>query len=429
MRNLPILLILLALTVLVACVGDDDDSAIDDDFVDDDIADDDVADDDQADDDLADDDVTDDDAADDDSADDDVADDDTFEPPPTVPITGVTVENAISYQLTGRIFPRFTGDLWPAAWADDGHVYAANGDGFAFGWWPTDIAFSRIEGDMPLLRGSTSPAATGAQIACLYPPRWRVSRKPTGLTCVDGKLYLFFQNLANFASGNEFGEAPNASISVSEDHGLTWQYDREQPMFSDFVFTTGFFLDYGRCGQYAQDEYVYVYGLDYNWRFSPGFLQTKLFLARVPRDRVMQIEAWEFVSGLAGGEPQWSGDIEDRAAVLEDDTQYMPGQSGIAQGSIVYIPQLNRYLYSSWADCCWVFYEAEQPWGPWTRITVIDWSQPTWTPDFHGGYATVIPTKYLEPDGSGGWIVSAILKWQDNAYYNFGMRRFWIQTD
>ena len=121
-------------------------------------------------------------------------------------------------------------------------------------------------------------------------------------------------------------------------------------MFSDHVFTTGFFLDYGRCQEHAPDDWVYIYGLDYNWRFSDGFLQTKMFLARVPEDEVLNREAWEFVSGLDDGTPSWSAEIDDKTPVLEDDTIYCDDQSAIAQGSVVYFPPLNRYLYSSRAQ-------------------------------------------------------------------------------
>lgn len=349
--------------------------------------------------------------------------------PLSTPITGVTFEKHTTYQIPGPFFPMFCGDLWPVTWADDGNMYAANGDGFAWQWWPTDIAVSRIEGKPPLMAGHTSPAATGNMIAGKWPPRWKLSRKPTGMTCVDGKLYMFFQNLAAWTTPNEFGEAPHASLSVSEDYGVTWHYDRARPMFTDYVFTTGFFLDFGKCGEWAIDEYIYVYGLDYNWRHSPGFVQTKMFLARVSPADLLRIGGWEFFTGLVEGEPTWSADIDDRVPTLQDDTEYGPGQGGIAQGSVVYIPALNRYLYSSWADVGWMFYEAPQPWGPWTLVLFYPWNEEPMSDTYHGGYATVIPSKLLDEDGGGGWISASLLGAMDNRYYRYNLRRFWIHTE
>ncbi|MEM2914331.1 MAG: DUF4185 domain-containing protein, partial [Candidatus Bathyarchaeia archaeon] len=180
---------------------------------------------------------------------------------------------------------------------------------------------------------------------------------------------------------------------------------------------------------HAIDDYVYVYGLDYNWRYSEGFSQTKMYLARVPKDKILDISAWEFFTGLLGNAPTWSKDIEDKIPVLEDETLYTDKKSGIAQGSVVYIPQLNRYLYSTRAYYEWIFYEARYPWGPWTKVSVIKWTG-GWTEDFHAGYNVVIPSKFLDSDGLGGWIVSSLSSSLfDGMYYNMGFRRFWLEVE
>ena len=116
----------------------------------------------------------------------------------SIPITNVTAEDANTFLVPDPLFPRSCGDLWPQAWADDGNVYAANGDGVAFGWRPTDIKVSRLVGDGPPddLTGKAIPFAFGRRLARVWPPKqWQVSRKPTGMICVDGVLYLFYQNL------------------------------------------------------------------------------------------------------------------------------------------------------------------------------------------------------------------------------------------
>ena len=346
-------------------------------------------------------------------------------------IVDVGVEDGTTYRLAHPLIPKSTGDLWPCAWGPDDRLYTANGDGLGFGFFPGDIVFNAVDGYPPHLTGKSFPRAFGKNIAGLWAPGvCQINRKPTGMTCVDGDIYLFFQNLKHGFSDNPFGDAPHGSISVSRDKGRTWWYEPSAPMFTDHVFTTGFFLDYGQCQAYAPDEYVYVYGLDYNWRFSPGFLQTRLYLARVPRESILDLAEWEFFTGLDGrGDPTWSPDIAERAPVIEDHTEHKPGQTGISQGSVVYIAALDRYLYSSWADCAWVFYESGSPWGPWTRVTVIDWTVQGWTEDFHGGYATVVPSKFLDPDGQGGWIVSSVLGAFENGFYNLGMRRFTLEVE
>ena len=346
------------------------------------------------------------------------------------PIVNVEVEDYNTYRLTNPLVPAWTGDLWPCAWGDDDILYTANGDGFGFGCGWGDIVFSIVEGLPPHLNGMSPRGARGANIAGVWGPDiLNLNRKPTGMICVDGDLYLFFQNLKAGWSDNPFGDAPHASISVSRDHGLNWEYDASGPMFTDHVFTTGFFLDYGKCQEHAKDEYVYVYGLDYNWRYSEDFSQTKMFLARVPSQGILERDEWEFFTGLSGEVPAWSPDIGEKVPVLEDDTLYRNKKSGIAQGSVVYVPQLNRYLYSTRAFYEWIFYEAAKPWGPWTRVAVQEWTG-GWREDFHAGYNVVIPTKFLDADGLGGWIVSSLSDgYFDGMYYNMGLRRFTLEAE
>jgi hypothetical protein len=347
----------------------------------------------------------------------------------TFRIVSVDVEDHITYRLANPDAPALTGDLWPATWGDDGHLYTACGDGFGFGFTPSDVVFNVVSGNPPDMSGRTPENAWGVNIAGVWSEDLTLNRKPTGLTCVDGVIYLFFQNLRNMNGEDPFGDAPAASVSLTRDRGRTWEYDAEKPMFGDHVFTTGFFLDFGRCQEHRIDEFEYVYGLDYNWRFSDDFLQTKMFLARVPRGSIVERDRWEFFSGFKEGRPVWSGEIGARSPVVEDDELYCGGQSAIAQGHVVFIPRLSRYLYSSRAVCVWIFYEAPEPWGPWTKVSVKEWKG-KWTEEYHAGYNVVIPSKFLDEDGRGGWTITSLSSNTfDGAYYNMGFRRFRLEAE
>ncbi len=142
-----------------------------------------------------------------------------------------------TYQLPGD------GDLWPSCWSDDGNLYAANGDGVAFtgGSNRFDMAVSMIAGMPPNLAGTTVATSVGTN--------WSgqgYNRKPTGMLCMNGRLYLAFQNL----NSSNFDDAPAASIAASADHGATWTWDSSAPMFGTpgnphslaaYLFTTIFF--------------------------------------------------------------------------------------------------------------------------------------------------------------------------------------------
>lgn len=340
------------------------------------------------------------------------------------------------------------GDLWPTCWADDGNVYTSNGDGRGFSDEQfRDIVFNRVD-------GTPEDGLTGEKLAeaDAIGPVWSdpelFNRKPTGLVCAQSVLYLAVQDLRS--ADNPFDEAPAASISRSDDYGRTWT-STDEPMFPDYRFTTIFFLDFGKNNENAANAlgdddgaYVYAYGLDWNWRSSGSGLvpdPVGIYLARVPDDAVQDRSQWTFFTGTDDGVPQWSEEIADKAPVLTDtlrryvDTQ--PDKSGnlpvVSQGGVLYNAALDRYIYTSWTDPSFEFYESPTPWGPWKRFLyhntgLVPWyamNDPDHTPK-NGGYGTTIPAKYVSDDGQDMWVQS---NWWEGEHpmphqnYNFNLRR------
>lgn len=336
------------------------------------------------------------------------------------------------------------GDLWPSAWASDDALYAAAGDGTGFArhdW--SDILVNRIDGTPESgLRGDR--LADGDAVAPIW-DRERFNRKPTGMVCVSlgarDVLYLAVQDLRATPGPDMFNEAPTATIVRSDDLGRTWAW-RPEPMFTDHVFTTIMFLDLGQAN--GGSEWVYAYGIDGNWRTSFSKLvpdPTQLFLARVRADRVQDRDAWEFVAGTdAAGAPLWHRDLDARRPVLVDERRHYPRPAfgmtahdftGIAQGGVVWNPGLQRYLYSTWSEYTFEFYEAPAPWGPWRHFHSHDfghfpWHGPRSPLAKHGGYAPTMPSKYLSVDGRDLWLQS---NWfvpassRGGRAYSFGLRR------
>ncbi|MDR6878259.1 DUF4185 domain-containing protein, partial [Microbacterium barkeri] len=268
------------------------------------------------------------------------------------------------------------------------------------------------------------------------------TRKPTGMLCVDGTIYLAVQDLRL-----DFNEAPAATIARSDDHGRTWTWDASAPMFDEGVFTTVWFADYGRDAEHAPDsEYAYAYGLDGNWRDSfddsvPD--PTELFLARVPVDSIQDASAWEFYAGEPGdAEPTWTDDIAAKQPVLVDERLQHPGNAAaedgqtvgaqnltvISQGGVTYLPKLDRYIYASWTELTFEFYEAPTPWGPWTLFLSEDFGPYPWTDERYGGYATTIPSKFLSDDNLSMWVQSNVCPCAPAGMssYWFGLRPLWI---
>ncbi|SDT46841.1 DUF4185 domain-containing protein [Microlunatus soli] len=354
------------------------------------------------------------------------------------------VEPAGSYAAPGS-----DGDLWPTCWAEDDYVYTANGDGRGFSDDTfEDLVVNRIAGT-PETGLTGERLAASAQVAAVWGDPKLFNRKPTGMVCVNGVLYLAVQDLRY--GDDAFNDVPNASISRSDDHGRTWKIT-EQAMFTDYRFTTIMFADFGKDSEHAvpalgadDGRYVYAYGLDWNWRASFNGIvpdPIDLYLARVPDDAVQDRARWEFFVGLDDQDrPRWSSRITDKVPVLHEPMRRYPdprpGKNGsdtiIAQGGVLYNAPLRRYLYSTWTAGGLEFFEAPQPWGPWRRFKYHNTGLGPWrrmadtehTPK-NAGYGTTMPSKYVNADGTklwlqSNWWVGPVPEPDDN--YNFNLRR------
>jgi hypothetical protein len=328
------------------------------------------------------------------------------------------------------------GDLWPSCWSDDGNLYTANGDGRGFsGSTGYDTAVSRVSGTPGSLTGTT--IAAGDAVGSVWNSGY--NRKPTGMVCVDGTIYLAVQDLKKDTGA--FDEAAAASISKSTDHGQTWTWDHSGPMFPNLKFTTIMFLDYGKDGADNTDGYVYAYGLDNNWRDSYSGLVADpqdLYLARVPKASVQTRSAWQFYSGNSAGTPTWSANIDARVPVLTDTSRRYPamyngtpppgGFSVLGQGGVVYDKPLNRYIYTSWTEFTFEFYESPTPYGPWQHFLTKDFGGYPWTATKHGGYGVTIPSKFISADGKSMWLQSNVCPCGGGglSVYNYSLRKMTV---
>lgn len=267
------------------------------------------------------------------------------------------------------------GDNWPMTWGDDGPLYTAYGDGNGFEPQIPDrlsLGFARVEGGPAGFRGINIRSPTGEAVGS-----GPAGRKASGLLMVDGVLYLWARN------------AGPSRLARSADHGRSWTW-------ADWGFATGFacptFLNFGRNYAGARDGFVYVYSHDGPDAYHPA---DRMILARVPRERIMERDAYEFFSGLGPrGGPIWTRDLDRRGAVFTHEGKCY--RSGIS-----YNAALGRYL---WCQTLpgddprerggFGLYDAPEPWGPWTTAYFTeDW-------DVGPGETSSIPTKWIGPGGT-----------------------------
>jgi len=265
-------------------------------------------------------------------------------------------------------------DNWPVTWADDDSLYTAYGDGTGFEPKVPEkksLGLARVIGSATDFSGVNIRSVTGEQKG-----DGASGKKASGLLMVDGVLYMLVRN------------AGNSQLAWSTDHGETWTW-------SDWKFTTSFgcptFLNFGKNYTGARDEYVYIYSPDSDSAYAPA---DRMVLARVPKDKVRQREAYEFFVSLGtDGNPTWTSEIRRRGAVFSHAGRCY--RSGIS-----YNAALGRHLWCQTLpgddprfDGGFGIYDSPQPWGPWTTVFFTeDW-------DVGPGETCCFPTKWMNADG------------------------------
>ena len=281
-------------------------------------------------------------------------------------------------------------DLWPITWASDGNLYTAWGDGGGFGGTNTigrvSIGIARIAG--------TGEEWTGINIcggkSSISKPNF--IGKCGGIICIEDILYIFVQEQDAWKRGK---------IGKSTDLGKTWVWGQNEQSFDaaawlfaepDGSITSPAIIQFGRSYEGARDSYVYGY--------SHQGLSNALALFRVPKNRLMYRDSYEFFAGFdERGNPTWTYDISLRKSVFTD-------PNGISWGyNAVYHPLLDRYLLTVQRNknkegSKWGIFDAPEPWGPWTTVAYYDsFIDNVWK------FTFVFNQKWLSNDGKTMWMV------------------------
>jgi len=260
-------------------------------------------------------------------------------------------------------------DNWPIAWGDDDAQYTSYGDGNGFEPG-TDrklsLGLARITGGPEDFVGANLRSPTAERLG-----DGQSGPKASGMLMVDGVVYMLVRNVGN------------AQLAWSADHGATWEWGLK--LEDGFGCPT--FLNFGRNYAGARDDFVYVYSSD-----GPSAYESydQMALARVPRGRVRDRAAWEFLASLdEQGAPVWTPDITRRGAVFR-----YPGHC--QRSDVVYNPGIGRYLMALGFghEGGWGLFDAPAPWGPWTTAYYTrDWG----LGQTHG-YR--LPAKWISDDGT-----------------------------
>ena len=324
------------------------------------------------------------------------------------------VIQSIEFDWRGYTEPNGS-DIWPVTWGRDGNVYTFFGDGGGFGG---DNDRGRTSFGIASLAG-TAPSAAAASGAVVPPPRRNVyggfeAEHPSTLSGKAGSLIAVgrdFYGRGGIWSAAEVAKEPapwsspeRVQIVYSRGNAYSWTAadwvfcsEADRGRVGDGArFCPASFVNFGRGNAGAPDGRVYLTGVSLEtWL---GWIQPSVesqaaetLLARVKRSSVLDESAYEYYAGLdARGRPIWERDPARMRPIFSDRSPSRPGCRGVCPslratlGDIVYDPAIRRYIGVAQGRFIGQtsFYDAPQPWGPWT---VID-------------YNNVDPAS-----GSGGW--------------------------
>jgi CubicO group peptidase (beta-lactamase class C family) len=283
-------------------------------------------------------------------------------------------------------------DNWPITWGDDDAQYTSYGDGSGFEPY-TDhklsLGLAKVIGPPASFQGFNIRSQTGERIG-----DGAKGAKSSGMVMVDEVLYMLVRNTAN------------SQLAWSEDYGRTWQWG--------FHFTTSFaspaFLNFGRNYAGARDAFVYLYSQDGASAYQSD---DALVMARVPKNRIRDRQAYEFLERLdPSGQAHWTKDVNARGPVFR-----FPGHC--QRTDVVYNPLLKRYLLALGYNHKggWGIFDAPEPWGPWTTVFHTDY----WGLGGTHGYR--LPAKWIGPDPKNVTLVFSGVKLPATTYDAFCVRQ------
>jgi hypothetical protein len=325
------------------------------------------------------------------------------------------------------------GDMWPITWAADDNLYGGAGDN---SWSPMN--FWKITGapehgwgvDLFLLDNMPIDIHQYCQIP---PADAKNGVKPAGLLSLQGTIYFAVEAM-NYGENPDFDRQRNVHgwIITTDDYGQTWNREATPTDFFIGRLSSCHFLQFGRDYQGARDDCVYAYfpgADDGNSYWENG---DYLLLGRVPKGKILDRAAWQFVVELPeGGEPRWDADDGEAVPIFryplmcgEDHVSYNKGLRRYLLGNYSFIDENGEprpYHQGPWPDSAMrsqlTLFEAPEPWGPWSLFHVDDdWGT-------YGDYQPCFPTKWMSEDGRNVAMVSS----GSEDDYNFTVQRLTLE--
>lgn len=291
-------------------------------------------------------------------------------------------------------------DTWVNTWHNDGNIYAFWGDGNGF------AAPNRKSAGISRLTG-TPPSITGTDI-------WYGAADPSEAgTEFDGKSYGLLSIGSNMYMW--FGRNTNETrLKISTNNAVSWTNAGNVNLgFGFFNNGTPSFMQIDGPGYTsttlpaAITDYAYSY---YQIQHEPG----QIGMFRQPVSNMTTLSAIEHFGGRdASGDPIWVSSIASRAVLLSQPFAYFNSCS------VQWSKYFGRYIMIAAYPTTNVmvgtqnrgiaFYQASQPWGPFTLISKNETFLDRTTGTFY------LPPKWMAANGSA-WMTISGGNWPPNTW-------------
>lgn len=274
-------------------------------------------------------------------------------------------------------------DLWDTTWGADGNTYVFFGDGGGFFGSDTNGRVSFGIGELTLSAPSpgTAPVLTTSNAFNVYgglngKNSASISGKVNGIIAVNSDFYgvggIWEPSDPGYQAGDGMSGEPNhVEIVYSTgdafswtDNGTNWQFCNASMGNSSFCATS--FVNFGAGNAGAIDGYIYILGATYQNFVGNGGLCNCTYLARVLAADILNYGSYQVLTGFtASGTPNFvTGGWSQMYPIFVDN-----GSRSLPLGHVVYNSALKRFIGTAQGFVNQAgFYDAPNPWGPWTTI-------------------------------------------------------------
>jgi hypothetical protein len=319
------------------------------------------------------------------------------------PYCGSKYIESMSWDWAGGHTEPNGSDLWPVTWGRDGRVYTFFGDGGGFGGdndrGRASFGIATLAHSPPLRPDSVRNVYGGYN--SLHPAT--LQGKGGAIIAVGSDFYalggLYTEAETAGLAGPVSGSPKRCQLAYSRGNAYSWRAASWTFCSADELrgnFCPLGFVNYGRGNTGAPDDQVYLFGFvnsPERWNAGEQQAAASTYLARVPKRRVLEADAYRYFAGLdARGRPIWSPDQQRMRPIFTDRNTSRPGCGGRCNmtsllGEAVYDRELRRYIATAQGDYAGQtsFYDAPHPWGPWTTISYNNIDPATGT----GGWANL----------------------------------------